>query len=97
MGCTVVGLINVIDSEAFGRYRDAVPATLTPFEGRVVSRGGPALALWDELAIGDLDGSVILDFPTRQHALDWANSEAYKAIVGLRQDSARVSLLVLGD
>lgn len=92
MAAYVIAEIEVTDAEAFEQYRREVPATLTPFGGRFIVRGG---------AVETLEGDwqpkrlVVLEFPDRAAAHAWWSSQAYAAPKALRQRSARTQLLVV--
>ena len=92
MAAYVIAEVEVTDPEAFEQYRREVPATLTPFGGRFIVRGG---------AVETLEGDwqpkrlVVLEFPGRAAAQAWWSSQAYAAPKALRQRSARTQLLVV--
>jgi uncharacterized protein (DUF1330 family) len=72
-------------------YGKVVAATLPPFDGRFVIRGGNCTVLEGEWQ----PRTVILEFPSRDAAEAWYKSDAYQKIIGLRQNSARGSLVIV--
>jgi uncharacterized protein (DUF1330 family) len=92
MAAYVIAEVEVTDPEAFEEYRREVPATLAPFGGRFIVRGG---------AVETLEGDwqpkrlVVLEFPDRTAAKTWWSSQAYAAPKALRLRSARTQLLVV--
>jgi uncharacterized protein (DUF1330 family) len=61
-------------------YLTQIDATLTPFDGRFLIHGDPP-----HVREGTFTGDVIvIEFPDRQHAADWYESQAYQDIVTLR-------------
>jgi uncharacterized protein (DUF1330 family) len=92
MAAYVIAEVEVTDPEAFEQYRREVPATLAPFGGRFIVRGG---------AVETLEGDwqpkrlVVLEFPDRSAAKAWWDSQPYAAPKALRQRSARTRLLVV--
>jgi uncharacterized protein (DUF1330 family) len=66
-----------------------IPPPCGAFRGGV--RGGTYTALEGEWQ----PRTVILEFPSRQAAEAWYNSEAYQDIIGLRLNSARGSLVIV--
>lgn len=76
----VVNEITVTDPERFQTYAAEVPATLPPFGGRYVVRSGAT-----EAVAGAPPGRiVILEFPSLAQARAWRSSEAYRAILPVR-------------
>jgi uncharacterized protein (DUF1330 family) len=83
-------LENPTDHPDFAEYRKHVIATLQPFEGKFVVRGGQFTVLegtWP------FSRNVILEFPSREHAEGWYNSEAYQKILPLRRNSMTCSAI----
>lgn len=89
----VVSRVKIADAEAMRRYIAGAPATLEPFGGRYLYRGGEVTALegsWDD------DRMVVLEFPTRQAARDWYDSPAYQPLRELRQSASEGVILLVG-
>lgn len=88
----VVAAETVTDDAKFSEYRKAVPATLGPFGGKFVVRGG---------AFRELEGAwphprlVMIEFPSVEAAVGWYGSPDYKNIIALRQASSNGSLIVV--
>jgi uncharacterized protein (DUF1330 family) len=92
MAAYVIAQVEVTDASAFERYRREVPATLIPFGGRFIVRGGATETLEGDWQPQRL---VILEFPNRAAATAWWGSQAYAAPKALRQQSALTQLLVV--
>ena len=92
MAAYVIAEVEITDPQAFERYRAEVPATLTPFGGRFIVRGGLSETLEGDWQPKRL---VILEFPDRATAKAWWSSETYAAPKALRQRSARTRLIVI--
>jgi uncharacterized protein (DUF1330 family) len=81
----LIAQVEVHDTEAYREYGEKVPATLVPFEGRFLVRGG---------RIEPLEGdappqrTVVLEFPSLDHARNWYESDAYQALIPLRHAAA---------
>lgn len=86
--------IQVHDPEQYQVYRQLTPATLAPYGGRFVVRGGPV-----ETVEGDWtpERIVILEFPDAEMAKAWWNSTEYAAARELRQRSAHTQMLLLRE
>jgi len=84
MAAYVVNEIWVTDVALFQTYVVQVPATLAPFGGRYIVRSGATRAIE-----GDPPGRiVVLEFPDRDAALAWRVSDAYQAILPIRDASS---------
>lgn len=87
----IVG-VDVTDPDAYGEYTRQVPATLEPYGGRFIVRGGAFEVLegnWPAPRI------VILSFPDIERAKAWHESGEYQAILPIRQANARTHVMVV--
>ena len=73
------------------RYLELIDATLEPFGGRFVIHGGNPEVLEGEWP-GDL---IVIEFPDRDSATAWYESEAYQEILPLRTENAEGSALII--
>jgi len=92
MKAYVIALETIHDPAMFAEYAKGVPATLAPFEGRLIARGGKFTLLegqWEH------PRTVIIEFPDRGAAEGWYKSAAYREIIELRQKSSRGNLVIL--
>jgi len=89
----IVG-VDVTDPEAYSEYTRQVPATLEPHEGRFLVRGGAFEVLEGDWTVSR---TVVLVFPSVDHAKAWHASAAYQAILPIRQEHARTHFMVLVD
>ncbi len=87
----LIGHLTPLDPEAWADYRQRVPATLAPWGAEWVLRG----ALHDVLA-GEPRHShcVVIRFPDLDAARAWYASEAYQALLPLRERAARMDLML---
>lgn len=76
---------NIHDQAMFDAYRKDVLATLAPFKGEFVVRGGAFTVLEGELPYERL---VIVAFPSRAEAEGWYKSPAYQKLLPLRLKSS---------
>lgn len=83
--------IDVLDPEGYTAYTREVPGTLAPYGGRFIVRGGAF-----EVMEGTFEASrvVVLEFPDLAAARAWYGSEAYQAILPIREANARAHFLV---
>jgi uncharacterized protein (DUF1330 family) len=88
----VVNEIEVSDAAAFKTYAEKTPATLAPFGGKFVVRGGNGAAI---AGAPPSPRIVILSFPDREKALAWRASPAYQAILPIREKSSTSRVYVV--
>lgn len=88
----VIGHMTVSDMEGYRTYTARVPATLAPFGGEFLVRGGAAIE-----PEGRQAGSrhVVIRFPSRAAAEAWYASPAYQEIIPLRQAYATGALTIV--
>lgn len=88
----VIGLIKVLNQEAFDAYRSQVGQTVAPYQGRVVFRGKQKFMPWNELQINEFDDCVELDFPSLEDAKRWTSSTEYAKLLPVRTQAMRLTL-----
>jgi uncharacterized protein (DUF1330 family) len=81
----VVGQITVKDETLWAEYRSKVPATLAPWNAELVFRGHQARSLSGECPHADI---VVIRFASLADADGWYKSDAYQALIPLRQEAA---------
>ena len=92
MSVFVIANVTIEDPVRYEDYRRMVPATLVPFGGRFVARGGKI-----EILEGDWHPNrlVILEFASIERARAWWHSPEYAEARALRQATSRGTLLIL--
>jgi uncharacterized protein (DUF1330 family) len=88
----VVNEITVSDATRFQTYADQVPATLAPFGGKYLVRGGKGEAMG---GTPPTDRIVILEFPNRAQAKAWRASAAYQKILPIRDATSTSRVYVV--
>ncbi|GLR91780.1 DUF1330 domain-containing protein [Bradyrhizobium iriomotense] len=87
----LVAIESIHDMETFSKeYGPKVPATLQPYGGRFLVRGGMLTNLEGE-APGRF---VIIEFDSLQNALNWYQSPEYQKLIPLRQKASRSTLFI---
>jgi len=84
--------IEVEDPARYEEYKRLGPASLAPFGGRYLVRGGAAGTLegdWQPSRI------VVLEFPAEEEARAWWSSREYAPAKSIRQSSARTRMIVV--
>lgn len=82
-----------IDPEKLQLYGAAVPATLSTYAGEYVVKGTI------EPLCGQVEfkTQVILQFPSRAHALAWYHCADYQALLPLRNSAMHAQFQLIGD
>jgi len=88
----LVGQITVTHPEAYAVYSAQVPQTIAAFGGKYLVRGGHATQLEGQ-AQGERN--VVIEFPSREIAEAWYNSEAYQAIIEHRTNNSTGALALV--
>jgi uncharacterized protein (DUF1330 family) len=77
--------VEIIDQAAFNEFSPKVPATMQPFGGKYLVRGGKVVAL-----DGDAPKRVVVSvFDSAEKAQAWRNSDAWKALAPIRAKAAK--------
>jgi uncharacterized protein (DUF1330 family) len=72
-------------------YLERIDATLSPFHGRFIVHGGTA-----EMLEGERPGIlVVIQFPDRDHAQGWYESDAYQQILPLRAKNSDSTVFLI--
>jgi len=83
--------VQVTDQAGFQKYSSQVPATLNPFGGHYIVRGGKTIPLEGEAP----SRVVVTEFPSIENAQAWYNSAAYSAIRPIRQNATKSRLFLV--
>jgi uncharacterized protein (DUF1330 family) len=82
----------VTDAHRYEEYKPKAAASIIAAGGRYVVRGGDVEVLEGEAPAGR---TVVLEFPTRQAALDWYRGAEYTAVRKLREGAAQATMYVI--
>lgn len=82
----------VTDPERYEVYKQAAAASILAAGGRYIVRGGDIEVLEGDAPAGR---TVVLEFATKQAALDWYRSDEYTEIRKLREGASRARLYVV--
>ena len=92
MAAYVIYQGDVTDPERYEKYKVLAAASIVAAGGRYIVRGGDVEALEGDAPAGR---TVVLEFATRQAAVDWYRSDEYTAIRQIREGAARARLYVV--
>lgn len=88
----LIATMDIHDPETYDAYRKQVPATLEPYGGEFVVRGGTKEVLegeWPEKRV------VVLRFPSMEQARAWHASAAYQGPKALRQSASKGRIIAV--
>lgn len=92
MAAYVIVDVEVLEPEPYEEYRRRVPATLAPYGGRFIVRGGASETLegtWSPQRV------VVIEFPSVAQAKAWHASAEYQEILPIRYRHARTNFLTV--
>jgi uncharacterized protein (DUF1330 family) len=92
MPAYVIVDLTVTDLPTMEEYRERVPATLTPYGGRFLVRGGTHHTVEGDWKPNRL---VVLEFPSMDHAKRWYDSEEYREPLAMRLRAGRTNLVMI--
>ncbi len=93
MPAYVVVSVDVKDPVRYEDYKRMVPASLKPYGGRFIVRGGTVQVQEGKWLPKRL---VILEFPSVERAQAWYDSPEYAPAKALRQATSSADLLIVG-
>ena len=82
----VITLTDITDQAAFNEFSPKVSATMQPFGGKYLIRGGKIVTLQGEAP----QRFIVTAFDSMEKAQAWRDSAAWKALVPLREKGTKV-------
>ena len=92
MAAYVIVDVSIHDPAGYEDYKKLTPASLLPFQGKFIVRGGKTVSMegdWKPQRI------VVSEFPSVERAKEWWNSEGYEKAKKLRQASADTKMIIV--
>ena len=92
MAAYVLAEIEITNPEGYKEYTKLVPGTVAQFGGKFLHRGGTVHVFegdWPQRR------RVIIEFPSKERALEWYNSPEYAKPLALRKANSNGRLLLL--
>ncbi len=93
MSAYVLVEVDIHDDSLYEEYKKLTPASIAAYDGKFVIRGNPVQVLEGEWTH---DRLVMLEFPSKEIALEWYNSEAYQKARAIRENAASANFFVIG-
>jgi uncharacterized protein (DUF1330 family) len=92
MKCYAIGILNDVRmGPDIVEYLERIDATLSPYAGRFIIHGGPR----DVREGADPGDVIVIEFPDRESAARWYESDAYQEILPLRAGNATSTAFLL--
>ena len=91
MSAYIIARINVTDPDDYQAYASQTVALAETFGGRFLVKGGAQT----QLEGNSPDRHVIIEFPDRETALSWYNSDAYRRILPIALSSSDRDIVVV--
>ena len=84
--------VDIHDPARYEDYRTQTEASLAPFDGRFIVRGGPT-----ECVEGTWDAqrTVVIEFPSIDQARDWYRSDRYQQIAAIRREASDANFVLV--
>jgi uncharacterized protein (DUF1330 family) len=84
--------VRIEDPIRYEDYKKLTPASLVPYEGKFIVRGGQAETLEGSWKPGRI---VVLEFPSMEKAKTWWSSEGYAPAKALRKSASTTEMIVV--
>ena len=92
MAAYVIYQGEVFDPVRYEEYKTRAAESIVAAGGRYIVRGGAVEVLEGEAPAGR---TVVLEFSSRQAAIDWYRSDEYSEIRKIREGAARANMYVI--
>ena len=92
MSAYIIVDVAVHNVENYEGYKKLTPASLIPYQGKFIVRGGQTETLEGDWQPGRM---VVLEFPTVELAKAWWSSPEYAPAKDLRQKNATTKMLLV--
>ncbi len=84
--------VNITNPTRYEDYRKLTPASLVPYDGKFIVRGGATETLEGDWLPGRV---VVLEFPSVQQAKAWWSSAGYAPAKAIRQSAAETKMILV--
>lgn len=84
--------VTITNPVVYEDYKKLTPASLEPFEGKFIVRGGSAETIEGEWQPGRI---VVLEFPSVQKAKAWWLSAGYAPAKAIRQSASKTNMILV--
>lgn len=92
MKAYIIADVTITDPARYEEYKKLTPASLAPFDGKFVVRGGDTETLEGRWRPGRL---VVIEFPSPEKAKAWWSSKVYADAKAIRQSASLTSMILV--
>lgn len=92
MKAYVIVDVKINDPQRYEDYKKLTPASLKPFDGKFIVRGGSSETFEGDWQPGRI---VVIEFPSPEKAKAWWSSDIYAPAKALRQATAFTKMIVV--
>ena len=92
MKAYVIVDVKIHNHSRYDDYKKLTPASLAPFDGKFVVRGGKTETLEGDWEPGRV---VVLEFPSMEKAKAWWSSAGYAPAKAIRQSASVTKMIVV--
>ncbi len=92
MSAYVIYQGEILDQQRYDRYKEKAAVSIANGGGRYVVRAGEVHLLEGDAPPGR---TVVLEFPTRQAAMDWYYGEEYTEVRKIREGAAITRMYII--
>jgi uncharacterized protein (DUF1330 family) len=93
MPAYVIVDVKINNADEYEEYKKLTPASLVPYQGTFIIRGGATETLEGDWVPGRI---VVLEFPNAEHARQWWNSPEYAPAKLIRQRTS-ITRMILAE
>jgi uncharacterized protein (DUF1330 family) len=93
MSAFVLVEVSIQDPLVYEEYKKLTPGSVEAYGGKFVIRGNPVQVLEGEWKY---DRMVMLEFPSKEIALEWYNSEEYQIARKIREKASSANFFIVG-
>ena len=91
MAAYLIARIDVANMEEYMKYASQTNAIAAKFGGKYLVKGGDPVYIEGE----GPSRYAVVEFPDRQAAIDWQNSDEYRAVVSIRHANSTGDVVVV--
>ncbi|OOG74871.1 DUF1330 domain-containing protein [Algoriphagus sp. A40] len=93
MSAFVLVEVTIQDASLYEEYKKLTPASVEAYGGKFVIRGNPVQVME---GVWNYDRLVLLEFPNKEIALEWYNSEEYQIARKIREKASSANFFIVG-
>jgi uncharacterized protein (DUF1330 family) len=87
-----IARVTIRDDDRYAEYRAGTVASLEPYGGRFIVRGGATECVegsWD------VDRTVVIEFPSIQQARAWYHGDDYQQLAAIRREASTADFVLV--